>query len=178
LTTLPVLLLVTGASGTGKTQLAHALAAAIGCPAICRDEIKEGMVLTYGDGFTPAPGDALTRRTFPLFFDVLRLVLEGGVSVIAEAAFQDRVWRMGLEPVLPLASLRVIRCTVSDDLARRRRFDRGRDKTRRAHVDADPGVLTPSAFDALSLSAPLLIVDTTDGYVPCLEDIAAFGRGV
>jgi dephospho-CoA kinase len=30
-------------AGSGKTTLAHALAA-VGCPAICRDEIKEGMV--------------------------------------------------------------------------------------------------------------------------------------
>lgn len=174
---LPVVVLVTGASGTGKTRLAHALAAAIGCPAICRDEIKEGMVLTYGDGFAPATGDELTKRTFPLFFDVIRLLLEGRVSVIAEAAFQDRVWRMGLESLLPRARLRVIRCTVSDDLARHRRLERSRDKTRRAHADADPGVVTPSEFDALSLS-PSLVVDTTTGYDPSFEDIVAFAQNV
>ena len=44
--TLPILVVVSGPAGTGKTTLAHRLAAAIGCPAICRDEIKEGMVLT------------------------------------------------------------------------------------------------------------------------------------
>jgi len=40
----PTLIVVSGPAGSGKTTLAHAIASAIGCPAICRDEIKEGMV--------------------------------------------------------------------------------------------------------------------------------------
>jgi adenylate kinase family enzyme len=41
---LPTLIVVSGPAGSGKTTLAHAIASAVGCPAICRDEIKEGMV--------------------------------------------------------------------------------------------------------------------------------------
>ena len=40
---LPTLIVVTGRPGSGKTTLAHALAREIRCPAICRDEIKEGL---------------------------------------------------------------------------------------------------------------------------------------
>ena len=174
---LPTLIVVSGAPGTGKTQLAHALAGAIACPAICRDEIKEGMALAYGPGFQPAPGDSLTQQTFPLFFRVIGLLLDGGVTVVAEAAFQDRLWRTGLEPLLPLAELRIIRCRVSDDLARRRREDRARDAARAAHADRDAGVVDPSLFKSLSLTAPSIVVDTTDGYVPTLEEIARFARG-
>jgi deoxyadenosine/deoxycytidine kinase len=36
---LPTLVVVSGPLGAGKTTLAHRLAGAIGCPAICRDEI-------------------------------------------------------------------------------------------------------------------------------------------
>jgi len=96
----PRLIVVTGQAGSGKTTLAHRLAAAVGCPAICRDEIKEGMVHAHGPGFQSAIGDPLTRRTYPLFFAVLRLLLDGGVTVVEEAAFQHHLWERGLSPLV------------------------------------------------------------------------------
>src|SRR5918992_3313752 len=95
----PTLVVVSGPPGSGKTTVAHELARSIPCPAVCRDEIKEGMVHAEGGDFQPAPGDPLTRRTFATFFDVLRLLLDADVSVVAEAAFQDRLSRHGLEPL-------------------------------------------------------------------------------
>ena len=67
---LPTLVVVSGPAGAGKTTLAHLLARAVGCPVICRDEIKEGMVHA-AEGLVPGPGDALTQRTLPTFFGVL-----------------------------------------------------------------------------------------------------------
>ena len=64
------LIVVSGPPGAGKTTLAHEIARAIGCPAICRDEIKEGMAHAT-PGFAPGPGDDLTMRTLPAFFGVL-----------------------------------------------------------------------------------------------------------
>jgi replication-associated recombination protein RarA len=62
----PALVVVSGPAGCGKTTLAHLLAVALACPAICRDEIKEGMARN-ASGFEPAPGDVLTRRTLTVF---------------------------------------------------------------------------------------------------------------
>ena len=71
----PRLILITGPSGVGKTTLSHALSRRIGCPVISRDEIKEGMVVNAPD-FASAPGDPLTVRTFDVFFDALRLLVD------------------------------------------------------------------------------------------------------
>jgi len=174
LTLHPRLIVVSGQAGSGKTTLAHRLASAVGCPAICRDEIKEGMVHAYGAGFVAATSDPLTQRTYPLFFDCLRLLLAGGVTVVAEAAFQHRLWAQGLEPLRELADLRIVRCIAADDVMLQRRRSRLAElRTRAAHADAD--VLTISRdWDPIHLDAPTLDVDTTDGYRPGLADIAAF----
>jgi predicted kinase len=126
---------VSGPIGAGKTTLAHQLARAVGCPAICRDEIKEGMAHS-SPGFVPAPGDELSARTLPVFFAVLELLLRAGVTTIADAAFQDHVWRPRLEPLRDLAQLRIVHCVVTADVAFRRVLRRGQDNpVRSVHVD-------------------------------------------
>jgi predicted kinase len=170
----PKLIIVSGQAGSGKTTLAHQLAQRIGCPAICRDEIKEGMVHAHGDGFEATTSDPLTRRTFPLFFDCVRLLLEGGVTVVAEAAFQHRLWSQGLAPLLDLAELRIVRCATDDaTMLERRRKRFAEVATRSAHADSDV-MQVAQAWDAIHLELPTLDVDTTDGYAPGLDRIAAF----
>ncbi|MFB7269725.1 hypothetical protein [Streptomyces sp. NPDC056244] len=42
-----------------------------------------------------------------MFFSVLRTMLEAGVTVVAEAAFQDKLWP-SLEPLAGVADIRVV----------------------------------------------------------------------
>jgi predicted kinase len=180
-TSLPTLVIISGPAAAGKTTLARRLAESLGCPAICRDEIKEGMV-DATSGFIPSPGDELTRRAFPVFFEVLGLLLRAGVTTVADAAFQDANWRAGLEPLLGLAQLRVVHCSVPPDVALSRALRRRESNpVRRAHADPGPDRGDPeeyamlrAAFERLSLEAPALEVDTTNGYQPGLEVIVDF----
>jgi predicted kinase len=134
----PTLIVVSGPPGSGKTTLAHEAARAAGCPAVCRDEIKEGMAHAT-PGFAPGEGDDLTVRTLPVFFGVVRLLLEAGVTTVAEAAFQDRVWRPRLEAFLPVAGIRIVHCAADPEVAFARIVcRRARDTARRAHPDPAP----------------------------------------
>jgi predicted kinase len=163
----PRLILITGRSGVGKTTLSHALARRIGCPVISRDEIKEGMVINT-PGFESVPGDALTVRTFDVFFETLTLLLNAGVSLIGEAAFQDHVWRKGLANVK--AELRILECStdtasIAERTARRYQIN---PTHARAHVYPDPRT------EWSGLTMPKLVVDTTDGYRPALDELVDF----
>jgi predicted kinase len=179
---MPTLIVVSGPPGSGKTTLAHALARGIPCPAICRDEIKEGMVHAHGGDFQGRPGDELTRRTLPLFFDVIRLLIEGGVTVVAEAAFVDERWRDGVAPFVERVDVRVVRCRVPAQVSFERADLRAAssEQRRRAHGDSTMDKQLAdwqeafADFEYASLDARAIDVETTDGYAPDLETVLRF----
>jgi len=175
-TPLPLLIVVTGRPGAGKTTLAHALARAIRCPAICRDEIKEGFVNTT------AQGDDVAWPVYETFFDVVKLLLTRRITLVAEAAFQHKLWAPKLEPLREIARIRIVLCDVDPELAHTRHVERGlADPAReRFHDDrawqaAREGVARSSNdYDPPQLEVPTLNVGTSNGYQPALEAIAAF----
>jgi predicted kinase len=178
-----MLTIVAGRPGSGKTTLARALAGAVRCPAICRDEIKEGLVNSLPT--TAVPSDAIQRHANEVFFNTVEFLLRRGVTLVAEAAFQHELWAQGLEPVLAIARPRLIVCRVDPELARARHVERGLRDAARERFHGDDAVVAAregrrlpiGTYEEPTLNVPTLVVDTSDGYRPPFENIVAFARG-
>jgi hypothetical protein len=143
----PTLMIVSGPPGSGKTTLAHQIARAVGCPAICRDEIKEGMAHA-----TPAFQDHVWR---PRLTPLLGLA---GVRVVhcvvgAEVAF-ERILRRGAGDGTRRAHDDPGRADRADHLRRHRAFNRVDLGVPWIEVDTTsgyrPGIAEIAAFAAQS----------------------------
>lgn len=171
---------MTGRPGSGKTKLAHRLAEAVRCPAICRDEVKEGLVNALGP--VSECSEDLQRQAYDAFFDTIELLLKQRVTLIAEAAFQHERWAQRLEPLQQIAGIRIILCTVAPQLARARHIARGFADPERERFHGDRPVVAAreghelpiGEYDPPRLDVPTLLVDTTDGYEPAFEAIVSF----
>ncbi|MFF4392835.1 ATP-binding protein [Streptomyces sp. NPDC001552] len=133
--------------------------------------------------YQPDGDDPLNIPDMRAFFNTLSVLLEAGVTVVAEAAYQDRRWRPGLEPLTKIADLRIIRCTTSTPTIIERIAEHAdSDRHRTAHgdrqllTDIDAGAYSPEEFVDISLDAPTLLVDASDGYWPGTAEIGAFNR--
>jgi predicted kinase len=169
----PALVVVTGRPGAGKTTLAHALARAIRCPAICRDEIKEGLVNTTGQA--GEPGDEVARQVCETFFDAVKLLLGRRITLVAEAAFQHQVWEPRLQPLLEIARIRIVVCDVDPALARSRHIDRSlADPSRQRFHHDRAAQAAPDHYHPPQLDLPTLRVDTSDAYRPDFDTIVSF----
>ena len=109
----------------------------------------------------------------------MALWVRADVTLVAEAAFQHHLWWRGLEPLVGLADLRVVRCEVDSEVAHdRMRRRRVQQASRAAHADeAHLAGQDPAVFTAIAVAAPTLDVDTSDGYRPGLAQIASFCLG-
>lgn len=177
----PLLVVIAGRPGSGKTTLAHILAKKIGCPAICRDEIKEGFVNTMQSSHESL-GKDVNQSIYCLFFEILDFLLTKQITLVAEAAFQHLLWAPQLERLLQISQIKIIICVVDPHLARSRFVQRGLSNPNRLRFHGDWGVraaqegleLPIGNYDPPHLPIPTFKVDTSDGYHPNLDDIESF----
>lgn len=179
----PLLIIVTGRPASGKTTLAHSLVRAIRCPVLCRDEFKEGAIQTLREPATPADHTLLNRQVYDAFFQAIELLLRNGITLVAEAAFQHKLWQPKLEPLQTIADMRLIVCSIAPAIARTRFVERDLSDTERRSYHGGTGTQSIGANTKMLINTyqppqleavPLLTVDTSDGYKPTLEQIKNF----
>lgn len=154
---LPLLAVVTGRAGAGKTTLANQLAQRIRCPLVSRDAILEGLAHTVGTQHTQ--DDETKLAVYNTFFENIELLLRARVSLVADAAFQHARWAHKLEPMRPLCDLRIIVCDLSPDLSWRRVKQRDSMDPERGqfHVMPEPN----AKYDPPVLDVPTLKLETS-----------------
>jgi predicted kinase len=174
----PRLIVVTGRPGSGKSTLVHTLAADTRCPAVCRDEIKEGLVNTLGPDAEAQ--DEVARQAYHVFFNTVANLVRQRVTLVAAAAFRHRRWSPRLEPLLNLAQVRVIICHVTPALARARGVDDVLTDPARGRFHPDSFVqpssadVPPDSYDPPRLGVRTLTVDTSPGYEPPFSALVDF----
>lgn len=179
----PTVAVVSGPPGSGKTSLAAALSLRLGWPVVSRDAIKAGMVDAEGRHEPPPLGDPLAVRAYQATYQVGRQYVDSGVSFIVESAFRVDISKGELEAMADGAQVCQIACVCPRDLLIER-FDTRASEVgrRRAHPDQEVVRLLRDPdfrwhlYEPVELEAPLLRVDTSNGYVPSLDEIELFAR--
>ena len=108
---LQLLVVVTGAPGSGKTTIARGLAAELALPLLAKDDIKEPLFDTLGVGDRDW-SRKLGAATYEILYALARRLLEAGASCIVESNFSDAA------PLRALPSARVVQvfCAAPDDV--------------------------------------------------------------
>jgi predicted kinase len=174
----PLAVLLSGAPGSGKSTLAGVLGERLRTPVVDKDRIRQGMLWALGtrdiDRAPPGP---------PLWYAVMEAHLRLGISVVGDMALfagvSDEEIPRRLGPLADLFNVHCVAANTRDRVLQRA----GRDPVHAHRVDylsaqMDGGTEQTSA--QLSLGCPALVVDTTSGYEPSLDQIVdailAFGR--
>lgn len=169
------LVIVAGAPGTGKTTLALSLGQSLGLPVITKDDIKEALATPFATGDRDWSRQ-LGVAAYAVLFAVGERVLAAGHGLILETNFRSGISDAPLRALARLAPTVVIVCRVSEPLRRKRFGDRAARGRHRVHIDSavlDEWNEDDSEF-LIDIGAPRLIVDTTDGYAPDLEQVTRF----
>ena len=175
----PLLLVISGPPGSGKTTLSRVIGDRLGLPVLCRDGIKEGVVFTTGE--LVSHGTPRAAELFGVFYELLDAYLARGVSVIAEAAFRADIAPDELLSRQSAARLRMVRCTTGGAVW----FDRFRARAPRpGHVDDEfvrrtlaAGGPDPTPYLIELPGVPTLEVDTTVELAPEIDAILEFVAG-
>ena len=169
---LPLLIVVTGAPGSGKSTIAQDLASELGLPLLAKDDVKEALFDTLGVGDRDW-SRRLGGATYEILFGVARRFLESGVSCILESNFSRS------EPLRSLPPSRAVQifCTAPAEVVLDRYARRARHP---GHLDDDivgelGQRLAHDEWKPLDLGGTIIEIDTTTPVD--VESLAATVRG-
>ena len=88
-----MIILITGASHTGKTLLAQRMLEKFGYPYLSIDHLKMGLIRRGQTSLTPEDDDALTEYLWPIVREIIKTAIENGQNLIVEGCYIPHYWR-------------------------------------------------------------------------------------
>ncbi len=166
----PLLLLISGAPGSGKTTLASELSARMGLYHVERDKLKHGI-----EFILDTPPEDRIRTVVPVYFRAITSLLELNISCIADGAHfrgrsEDDLKELGSGAVtlnIHCRSQNARQRAESRDIARG-----GLDEAYRPDYDR----IFDESLELVEHGFPTLEVDSNDGYDPSLDVIVGWVR--
>jgi predicted kinase len=173
----PLLVVVSGAPGAGKTILAGRLSIDLSLPLLAKDELKEAIGEELGSPHDVGESQRIGRAAYALLFRLAGRLLEAGFGGILESNFRRGVSEPYLAPLVARADARLVHCTAEPALLRSRYEERFARRERHAvHRDDERTAalaeeLRVGRYEPLELGIQTVVVDTGDGLDPPYEQL-------
>ena len=92
-----MIVLITGASHTGKTLLAQRLLEKYRYPYLSIDHLKMGLIRSGNTDLTPEDDDELTEYLWPIVREIIKTAIENDQNLIIEGCYIPPDWRKDLD---------------------------------------------------------------------------------
>ena len=88
-----MVILITGATHTGKTLLAQRMLEKYKYPSLSIDHLKMGLIRSGNTSLTPLDDDALTEYLWPIVREIIKTAIENRQNLIVEGCYVPFDWR-------------------------------------------------------------------------------------
>ena len=108
-----MVILITGASHTGKTVLAQRLLEKLHCPYLSVDHLKMGLIRSGQTALTPEDDEQLTGYLWPIVREIIKTAIENRQDLTVEGCYVPFDWRKDFDEKY-LASIRFVCLAMTD----------------------------------------------------------------
>ena len=117
-----MIILITGASHTGKTLLAQRMLEKFGYPYLSIDHLKMGLIRSKNTTLTPMDDDKLTDYLWPIVCEMIKTAIENKQNLIVEGCYIPFAWQKDFDKEY-LDNIKYICLVLSEEYIKNRFSD-------------------------------------------------------